>query len=353
MRCHSIVRLQVGLAAPSDEATGYAPADLQSAYNAPSSTAGTGQTVAIVDAFDDPNAEADMNLYRAHFGLSLCTSASGCFKKVNQNGGATPPRRDPTGGWELEESLDLQMVSAMCPNCKILLVEASLPTTRDLGIAVNTAVSLGANVVSNSYGGSETSTERSSDRKYYNHPGVIITASSGDSGFGAQYPAASPFVVAVGGTSLTRSHSGKDWGEVAWAGAGSGCSAFEPKPKWQSDPSCANRTIADTAAVADPSTGVAVYDSYPYQGTVLGWLVVGGTSAASPIVASMYALAGNTASLRYGESLYTNAGDLFDVNVGYNNSTVPGCSFPSYLCTGVNGYDGPTGNGTPNGTAAF
>ncbi len=353
--CNSIIRLSTLQNAQSSSATGYAPADLQSAYNLPSTTAGSGQTVAIVDAFDNPRAEVDLAVYRAHFGLPACTTANGCFRKVNQVGGTTYPAVDPSGGWEGEESLDVDMVSAICPNCKILLVEATSSSNKNLGIAVDEAAKLGANAISNSYGGSESPLDRYYDYLFYYHPGIVVTASSGDSGYGASYPASSPFVVAVGGTSLAKSHNGSDWSEIAWSGGGSGCSAYEPKPSWQTDPGCSRRTVADVSAVADPNTGVAVYDTFPMPGSQPGWFVFGGTSVSSPIIASVYALAGNGATLPSpAAQLYSHAGDLNDIVEGYNNgNSVPGCTFPSYLCTAGPAYDGPTGLGTPNGLGAF
>ena len=321
---------------------GLNPSDLQSAYKLPSASAGSGQTVAIVDAYNDPNAESDLAVYRSRFGLPACTTANGCFKKVNQSGGTSYPRADT--GWAEEISLDLDMVSAICPKCHILLVEATSPTFANLGTAVNTAVRLGANTVSNSYGGSESSGE-TSYASYYNHPGHIITASSGDNGYGVEVPAAYNTVVAVGGTSLSRSSNSRGWSETAWNGAGSGCSAYISKPSWQKDSGCSRRTVADVSAIADPNTGVSVYDTY---GNVGGWLVFGGTSVSSPIIASVYALAGNASSVNAASSLYSHTGNLFDVTSGSNGS----CG-GSYLCTARSGYDGPTGLGTPNGTGAF
>ncbi|GAA4636738.1 hypothetical protein GCM10023196_087670 [Actinoallomurus vinaceus] len=346
MACLSLVRTDVtarkGIQ-PNLAPSGFGPSDLQSAYALSSSSAGSGQTVAIVDAYDDPNAESDLGTYRSQYGLSACTTANGCFKKVNENGGSSLPTAD--SGWAEEESLDLDMVSAVCPNCHILLVEASQPSTDDLGTAVNTAVSLGAKYVSNSYGGSEDSSDTSTDTTYFNHPGVAITVSSGDSGYGVEYPAASQYVTAVGGTSLSRASNTRGWSESAWSGAGSGCSSYDPKPSWQKDSGCSRRSVADVSAVADPNTGLAVYDTY---GTG-GWLVVGGTSASSPIIAGVYALAGPPASGAYPASYpYAHTGNLNDVTSGSNGS----CS-PSYLCTAGSGYDGPTGLGTPNGTTAF
>jgi subtilase family serine protease len=324
--------------------SGFGPAELRSAYNLPSSTAGTGQTIAIVDAFDDPNAESDLAVYRSQFGLSACTTANGCFKKVDQSGGTKYPRGNL--GWAEEISLDLDMASAICPNCHILLVEANSNSFANLATAVDEAASLGANVISNSYGGGEYSGEVT-DQSHYNHPGIAITVSSGDAGYGVQFPAASQYVTAVGGTSLTTSSNRRGWSETVWSGAGSGCSAFMPKPSWQTDPLCSRRTVADVSADADPNTGVAVYDTYRLHPG--GWLVFGGTSVAAPIIGSVYALAGNATTLTYGSSSYSaHASSLFDVISGSNGS----CG-GTYLCTGVAGYDGPTGNGTPNGTGGF
>jgi len=321
--------------------SGLNPADLQSAYQLSSSTNGLGQTVAIVDAYNDPNAESDLAVYRSQFGLSACTTANGCFRKVSQTGSTSYPRGNT--GWAEEISLDLDMVSAICPNCHILLVEAKTNSFTNLAAAVDEAARLGATEISNSYGGSEFSSEVS-QQSPFNHPGVAVTASSGDSGYGAQFPAASQYVTAVGGTTLTRASTARGWVETAWSGAGSGCSAYISKPTWQHDPGCSRRTIADVAADADPNTGVSVYDTY-HEG---GWLVFGGTSVASPIIASVYALAGNAASVTYGSFSYSHVSSLFDVTSGSNGS----CG-GSYLCTATGGYDGPTGNGTPNGTGGF
>ena len=329
---------------------GYGPAQLQSAYNLPSSTAGGGQTVAVVDAFNDPNAASDLAAYRSSAGLPAC--GSGCFSVVNQNGAASPlPASAGTSGWDVEESLDVDMVSATCPLCHIILVEASSASTADLGTAVNSAVALGAKFVSNSYGGAESTSDPTFDSEFYNHPGVAVTASAGDGGFGVDYPAASPDVVAVGGTSLSTATNSRGWTESVWGssaggeGTGSGCSADSAKPSWQKDTGCARRTNNDVSADADPNTGVAVYDTFS-EG---GWLEVGGTSASSPMIASVFALAGTPAAGTNPASyLYAHTSSLFDVTSGADGS----CS-PAYLCTGQAGYDGPTGLGTPNGTAAF
>jgi subtilase family serine protease len=344
MHCDAIQLMtnSQGLQPNASGPSGLNPSDLQSAYNLPSSSAGSGQTVAIVDAYDDPNAASDLAVYRNEFGLPACTTANGCFTKVGQSGTSKLPKANAS--WSEEISLDLDMVSAICPNCNILLVESSSTSNTSLGTAVDTAVNLGANVVSNSYGGDEDSTE-SQYASYYDHSGVVITASSGDDGYGVEVPAAYNTVVAVGGTSLSQdSTTTRGWSETAWSDAGSGCSAYISKPSWQTDADCDNRTVADVSAVADPNTGVSVYDSYGGAG---GWLVFGGTSASSPIIASVYALAGNASSTDAASSLYNDPTDLNDVTSGSNGD----CG--DYLCTAGTGYDGPTGLGTPNGVGAF
>lgn len=326
--------------------SGLAPADIQSAYGLAGLNAG-GRTVAIVDAYDDKTAEADLAHYRSYYHLPACTTANGCFTKVNQNGAASPlPKNDV--GWATEITLDLDAVSAACPSCKILLVEANSAGNADLYKAVDTAAAKGVSAISNSYGGSESSTQVADD-VHFNHPGVAITVSSGDAGYGVEYPAASQFVTAVGGTTLTR--SGSSWTESAWSGAGSGCSAYDPKPSWQHDGGCARRTVADVSAVADPASGLAIYDTNcNFLQSLLGscftgWGTVGGTSLSSPIVGAVYALAGTGLSSSYP---YAHTASLFDVRTGSNGS----CG-GSYLCTAGNGYDGPTGLGSPRGVGAF
>jgi subtilase family serine protease len=330
-----------GAARPAATApSGYTPADIQAAYKLPAQNGG-GRTVAIVDAYDDPTAEQDLAVYRSQFGLPACTTANGCFTKMNQNGSTTSfPVKN--GGWAQEISLDLDMVSAACPTCQILLVEASSASFTNLATAVNRAAAEPRVVaISNSYGGTD-----SPDRSAYDHPGIAITTSSGDGGYGVEYPAASPHVTAVGGTSLKRASNTRGFTETAWSGAGSGCSAYNSRPGFQSATvtGCSRRAVADVSAVADPNTGVAVYDSTAYQGTS-GWLQFGGTSASSPIIASVYALAGANYTNAYP---YTHTSSLFDVTSGSNGT----CS-PSQLCTARPGWDGPTGLGTPNGVGAF
>jgi subtilase family serine protease len=342
-RCHSLVRVDnVGQPLATSGPTGYVPADLLAAYTL-SSSAGGGQTIAIVDAFDDPNAESDLAVYRSQFGLTACTTANGCFRKVDQNGGTSYPRGNT--GWGEEISLDLDMASAICPNCHILLVEANTNSFANLAAAVDQAAAQGANVISNSYGGGEYSGEIN-DQSHFNHPGIAITVSSGDGGYGVEFPAASQYVTAVGGTSLTRASNSRGWSETVWSGAGSGCSAYISKPSWQNDAGCSRRTVADVSAVADPNTGVSVYDTYLHPRG--GWLVFGGTSVSAPIIGGVYALAGNESSIIYGSYSYSHTSSLFDVISGSNGS----CG-GSYLCTAGSGYDGPTGNGTPNGSGAF
>jgi subtilase family serine protease len=336
---------------------GYSPQNLASAYKWGNPTGSTwtwnGQTVAIVDAYDNPSAYVDLTTYRQQFGLPPCTKASGCFRQVNQNG-ATSPLPSGNTGWGQEIDLDIEMVSAVCPQCKILLVEANSNSFIDLGAAVNRAATMGARAISNSYGTNGEFLGETSYDSYYNHPNIAVTVSSGDSGYGVEFPAASNHVVAVGGTSLSTSSNARGWTESAWSGAGSGCSAYYSKPSWQTDTGCSRRTVADVSAVADPNTGVAVYDSY---GSTNGnnWYVFGGTSVSSPIIASVYGLAGNAASVNYpAKYAYQNPGALFDVRSGSNgHCTKRRSTSTAYLCTGVVGYDGPTGLGTPNGTGAF
>ncbi|MFD0635686.1 ricin-type beta-trefoil lectin domain protein [Catenulispora yoronensis] len=326
-------------ATPNATPSGYGPSGLLAAYNLASAAAsrGGGQTVAVTELADDPRLESDLGTYRAQFGLPACTTANGCFRKVNQSGQQGPYPGGDTG-WGTEASLDIDMISAICPQCHILVVEAG-----DLGAAQNTAVSLGAHYISNSWGTGDNSGDAGGDGNF-NHVGVVEVASSGDDGYGVSYPASSRYVVAAGGTTL-RQNSGtsRGWTETAWSGSGSGCSSWAAKPSWQHDTGCGNRTVADVSAVADPGTGVAVYDTYGNG----GWLVVGGTSASSPIIASVYALAG-TPSATAAASLYANTGSLYDVTSGSNGSCNPG-----YVCTAGSGYDGPTGLGTPNGLGAF
>ena len=320
--------------------SGYSPADLRSAYKISAGGAPT-TIVAIVDAYGYNNAEADLGVYRSTYALPACTTGNGCFTKYNQSGQQGPyPTQDV--GWAQETALDLDMVSAMCPNCKIILVEANSTSFGDLAAAVNTAAALGAHVISNSYGGGERGTQ--GVEAAYNHPGVAVTVSSGDSGFGVQFPASSPHVVAVGGTSLFRAGNARGWSESAWNGAGSGCSTLYAKPTWQKDPLCTKRMVADVSAIADPNTGVAVYG--PVSGTSSAWQVYGGTSVAAPLIGGIYGVRADTVT--YGSNPYAGAIHLFDVTTGSNGK----CG-RTYFCTAGPGYDGPTGLGTPTTSFAF
>ena len=328
-----------GITPKASSPSGLNPADIQSAYKlSGSSTA----TVAIVDAYNDPTAESDLGVYRSQFGLPACTTANGCFKKVSQTGSTTNLPRN-NANWAVEESLDVDMVSATCPTCHILLVEASSNSLSNLATAANYAASVpGVTAISNSYGGSDGAESSS-----YNHPGIAITASSGDNGYGIESPASYPHVIGVGGTSLTKANNTRGWSETAWSGAGSGCSTVNAKPSWQTSVTqCSGDAVSDVSAVADPNTGVSVYDSTAYNGQS-GWEVWGGTSVASPIIASVYALSGNTAGYPASYT-WSHASSLFDVTSGSNGS----CS-PSIWCNATTGWDGPTGLGTPNGTGAF
>lgn len=329
---------------------GLGPVQLTGAYGIPSSPSAI-NTIAIVDAYDDPYVYSDVNTYSSYFGiqsLSSCPVTQGtvsrpCFQKVNQSGKTFYPKAN--SGWGLEISLDVETAHALCPSCNILLVEASSASYTNLMAAVDRAVLMGAKIVSNSYGSNEFSSETSYDF-HFNKPGVAFTFSSGDSGYGVEYPAASPYVTAVGGTTLTLNGNGYG-SESVWSGSGSGCSVYESKPTWQKDAGCTHRTVADVSADADPNSGAAVYDSFAYFGSK-GWFTVGGTSLASPIIASVYAY-GGISSVSMANSLpYATPSSLHDVISGSNGI----CSL-MYLCTGVIGYDGPSGLGSPNGIAGF
>jgi subtilase family serine protease len=232
----------------------------------------------------------------------------------------------------------------MCPSCKLLLVESTNDFLNNLSAAANYAANH-ANAVSNSWGGSEGGTKPYEGN--FNHPGIAITVSSGDSGYGVQFPASSPHVTAVGGTSLVKAANTRGWSETVWNGAGSGCSTLYPRQSWQTntnDPLCGMRTVADVSAIADPNTGIAMYG--PVTSRRSGWMVFGGTSVAAPLVAGIYGNHGGTAN--YGGDPYSHTTALFDVIKGSNGN----CG-GTYLCTGGTGYDGPTGLGTPNGNSAF
>jgi len=344
-RCFAhVVTDSAGNAIGTTTPRGFGPSDLLSAYNV--TTKGKSSTIiALVDAFGYTNAESDLGVYRAQFGLPPCTTANHCFKKLDQKGKEKNYPAQNTG-WAQESALDLDMASAMCPKCKIILVEANTNSFKNLGAAENTAAAEGAHVISNSYGGGEGGSQPF--EVDYDHAGIAVTASTGDSGFaaGPQFPATSPHVTAVGGTHLVRSGTTRGWTETVWQGTGSGCSIFYTKPTWQTDTGCAKRMEADVSADADPSTGVAVYGPTSAGGSA--WFVFGGTSVAAPLVGGVYA--NNGGAVNYGSNPYANTGALNDVTVGSNGTCT---SDPAYFCNAEVGYDGPTGLGTPNGVTAF
>ena len=356
--CFALKRTDVvGAKAMAAGATpaGFGPADIQSAYNLPSTS--SAPTVAIVDAYDDPNAESDLAVYRTQYGLPACTTDNGCFTKVAQDGSKNYPQPPPAGDdWVGETSLDLDAVSAACPSCHILLVEADndLIAANSLPSSVETARTMGAKFISMSWGQGEDGTENSQDEQVFDHPGVVYAASSGDNGYAAGpiYPSTSQYVLSVGGTTLEKAPgTSRGWSESAWDGSGSGCSQDVTKPAWQSDNSaCTTRADTDISADADPSSGLAVYDTFGEHGD--GWGVVGGTSLSAPLVTSMYALAGDPvpgtdpASYPYDDP--ARASDINDVTSGAN-----GACTPSQLCQAGTGWDGPTGLGTPNGVSAL
>ena len=339
--------------APTAAATlpaGYGPAQFHGGYNVPATSANPA-TIAIVDAYDQPYMKADLDTYNKTFGLPFfpsCTSTitTSCFMKVNQSGGTSYP--SVNSGWALETSLDVEVAHQMCQNCKLILVEANSSSYSNLMAAVDRARLLGATVISNSYGSGEFSTETSYD-SHFNYPGVAFLFSSGDSGYGSSYPAGSKYVTAVGGTSLTLNAANNWQSESVWSGSGSGCSLYETKPVFQTDPSCKNRSIADVSADADPNTGAAVYDSVRYQ-WVKGWFQVGGTSLSAPLLAGIYGLANNVGAGSANAFIYSNYNyttNLHDITTGNNGS----CS--TYLCKAAAGYDGPSGLGSPIGLGAF
>jgi subtilase family serine protease len=343
LRCFAHAQLDEATAQIRAFATpqGFGPADLISAYKIETSLHTVG-TIAVVEAYNYPAAETDLAHYRAHFGLPPCTSATGCFRKVNQSGGPSPlPGVAPAfDDWTVEAALDLDMASAACPTCKLVLVEADDDVGNGLFLANDGAASLAPTVISNSWGGPEQGSELGLE-PHFNHPGIGIFVASGDAGYdeggaGPSYPSTSAHVTAVGGTTLTRAPTVRGWSEKAWLDGGSSCSKTIPKPTFQTSTACSKRMASDVAAVGDPSTGVAVYNAA--NG---GWVVIGGTSAAAPFVAGVYALYG--LGNRRPAFAYANHGAFFDVTTGHNGS----CA--SALCRAGIGWDGPTGVGTPNG----
>ncbi|UFR03333.1 S8 family serine peptidase [Streptomyces sp. Go40/10] len=333
-----LARLRTGLQLlpslpPGAKPPGLGADDIRSAYELRGLN-GQRRTVAITIAHHDPNLESDLAVYRRQFHLPACTKANGCLRVINQRGGTTPPpTTDP--GWAFEESIDVDAVSAACPGCRILVVENDSAFASDMFAGVDQAVAQGAKFISNSWVFPEAPFETNFDF-HFNHPGVAFTFGSGDNGGVTQYPPASPYVTAVGGTTLSRANNQRGWTESAWPGTGCGCSLYEPKPPFQHDTICPhNRTIADVSAVA---AGFAVYDTVPF-GASTGWLVADGTSIAAPLVAGMYALAGNPAPGTFPNSYpYAHPGDFHDITTGSAGSFSAGP-----------GYDAPTGVGTPDG----
>ena len=368
--CFALVRTDAGDApqslhrfASGGTPEGYGPAQLQAAYALASAAAsnGSGQTVALIESGDYPTAQADLNTYRSEYGLPAC--GSGCFEKVSQTGSTTSlPAEDAS--WAEESALDMDMVSAICPKCHILMVEANSATNANLGAAAKEAVALGATEVSNSYGGSESGSSNAD----YAYSNVVVTASSGDSGYagGVEQPCSYSTVVCTGGSSLKMSGDTRT-SETVWndlsagdGAASSGCSKDVTKPSWQTDKGCTKRSESDVSFDADPENGVAVYDSTAYEG-YSGWLEFGGTSVASPAISAVYALAGNASSLgeNAAKTIWNDAGSgLYAVTSGNNLSgrTKCGSAYP-YICTAGTGddgvYSGPTGWGTPDGLTDF
>ena len=321
-------------------ATAFGADDLRKAYNVPTTDI-PAATVAVVDAYGYATLEADLAAYRTAYGLPACTTANGCLKIVNQTGATSPlPGPPPPGDdWTIETALDIDMVSAVCPSCKIIVVQANDDTSDGLYTSQAIAASLGATVINNSWGGSESGNAALSLESYFDQPGIAIFASAGDSGYddggnGPEYPGTSAHVISVGGTHLVADASTRGWTETAWSLGGSGCSLSIPKPAYQTDPTCGFKATTDIAAVGDPQTGVAYYNAGAFKS-------VGGTSVAAPIVAAIFAATGNGAQTS-GDFVRQHASLLNDVLSGSNGT----CG--NILCTAGLGWDGPTGYGTPN-----
>ncbi|HLY03589.1 MAG TPA: hypothetical protein VKR56_13975 [Candidatus Cybelea sp.] len=320
---------------------GLTPANLWSAYKLATLVPvhGAGQVVAVVDAYDNPNVTTDLAAYRSQFALGAPN-----FTKYNQLGQMS---NYPSGssGWGVEIDLDVEMVSASCPKCTIILVEANSTGWSDLQTAEAEAVTKGATIISNSFSGT------GANQAFFSTPNKTYLASSGDSGYGIADPADFDTVVSVGGTTLSPAGPPRHWAETVWSGSGAGCST-DTKPAWQADPGCTYRTANDVSADANPSTGVAEYDTYGYG----GWIVVGGTSVGSPFLAGIFGLKGNATSQHGGKTFWIPAHQvhLYPVLSGNDGS----CSGPhTYLCTAGTGqygnYSGPGGWGSPKGMGAF
>ena len=343
VHCHGrVIADRTGCPHQNPGPAGFSPGQLRSAYKI-SGMGSSATTIAVIEAYGYANAEADLAVYRTQFGLPPCTTANGCFRKVNQDGGTTFPAFNV--GWATETALDLQMVSAICRSCKLLLIEANTNAWSDIAAAVQRAATMGAHVINNSYGGDEYS---GADYEYaYNYPSIAIVASTGDYGYGlgVEFPSSTSRVTAVGGTTLATASNTRGWTETVWSGAGSGCSALFAKPSWQHDTGCENRMVADVAALADPNTGVAVYG--PVDELTAAWFVLGGTSVAAPIISGAYGV--NGGAVHGSQDPYLHTSSLFDIRTGNTGF----CDPTTYFCNGGIGYDGPTGLGTPNGVTAF
>jgi subtilase family serine protease len=333
--CHAMVVADgVGNPNATTSPTGLSPATIKSVYNFPTgATAGAGMTIAIVDAYDDPTAESDLAVFSGQFGLPACTTANGCFRKVDQRGGTNYPRKD--AGWALEISLDIQWAHAIAPGAKILLVEADTNSFTNL-IAAEDYGKSHAQYVSNSWGAPEFSGESSYD-SHFAQSGVSFFVSSGDNGTPAEYPSASPNVISVGGTTLQLSSAGALLSETGWSGSGGGCSLYENRNSSQSTDSVncnGKRATPDVSLDADPASGVSVYDSTRYQGQA-GWFRVGGTSASSPMWAARSAVAGALVNAAY---VYGSSITYRDITSGNNGANA------------LVGYDLVTGRGSWTGT---
>jgi Subtilase family len=357
VRCFALYRPQYAVNRALSEGhktqpKGWGPKALQRAYRLPVSR-DSHQTVAVSIAFRTPSLARYLRIYREHYGLPPCTEASGCLRIVNEKGHLTP--RAPSGrgsGWDLEATLDVSMISAACPNCRILVVEANSDFDGDLGRTDVTAARLGADVISNSYGLRENG-QTQTLRKDYLRPGHMVVASSGDSGFdAANFPANLGGVTAVGGTEFRHAPGPRGVTERVWnqpdffAAATSSCSAYVAKPAWQHDAHCPGRTIADISAVA---ANIPIFNAF-YG----GWVTVGGTSVSAPFISGVFGLAGNATSITP-QYLYQHKADFFDVTHGNNvliGQVAKVCG-GDYLCKARKGYDAPTGLGTPDGIAGF
>ena len=371
---------------------GLTPKLLASAYGYDPKAGGTGETVAVVDAFDAPTIEEDLAKFSSEYGLPPCTKKNGCFEKVNQFGGAAPLPAADTKGWSVEVALDVETIHSVCQECQILLVEAKNAQIFNLGTAVATAVEEGAAVVSNSYGAPEAFGISAAERALFEHPGTVIAAATGDLGYDGwldttrgtpDEPASLPGVVSVGGTTLRLEESGPNAGkrknEAAWDESGGGCSVLFEAPIWQryaagfGATGCgSSRLSADVSADADPATGFEIYDTYDcgpacesFSGSG-GWATIGGTSLSTPLVGGLFALAGGAGGIQYPAlTLYAHLGDasLFDVERGGNGECFeegPSCvAAPPFgcerstACNAAKGYDGPSGVGSPSSLAAF